>query len=271
MKGITVLLVSIVLAGCATVTHSIKVPINDSHDHFGNGEALQSLDEAKIAVLPFSSDETEMAWHYAEDFSLFLGKLGRFQMVKRLQVEKLFAEQDFDPKRIDDSTAVKIGRMLGAKGVVIGSSRDYIMNVRLVNTETGLQVWNARQTLNPDVKLTAAVRSEVAALLVSTLCKAALGIYVIDPNDLSERGRRLYGVSDISGAVVADIMPGSKAGPAGLKIGDVINAIDGRSILNSTDVFMSMFGRKPGEVMSVNVKRRGERLSLQIPLIPRKF
>ena len=271
MKRIVILLVLILFGGCATVTPPIEFPSVSRLDHFENEEALRLLDRTKIAVLPFSSPEAEMAWHYAEEVSLFFSMLGRFQMVERLQVEKLFAEQDFDPKRIDDSTAVKIGKMLGAKGVVVGSSsRDYV-NVRLVNTETGLHVWNARQTLNPEVKLNATVRSDIAALLVSTLSKAALGIMIVNPNNLTEHTRRRYGISDISGAVVADIMPASAAGSAGLKIGDVIKAIDKRTIQNATDVVVSTFGRKPGEMMSLIVNRRGKQLSMKITLIPRSF
>jgi len=37
--------------------------------------------------------------------------------VVQLQLEMLCPEQNFDANQIDNSTAVKIGKMLGAKGV----------------------------------------------------------------------------------------------------------------------------------------------------------
>jgi len=55
-----------------------------------------------------------------------LGKLGKFDLVERVRIEELFKEQDFPKDRIDEATAVKIGKMLGAHAVVLGIITKYV-------------------------------------------------------------------------------------------------------------------------------------------------
>jgi TolB-like protein len=112
-------------------------------------EALVDLRQKRIAVLPFESPfGSEIGKKAAEEMSIAIGKIGKFQIVERERIEELYKEQDLDKKRIDEKTAVEIGKMLGAHGIVLGTVREYKKNsvglaCRLVSVETGRIIWQA--------------------------------------------------------------------------------------------------------------------------------
>ena len=269
MKYIITVLLAAIIAGCTTAPQPIERLSTSRLDHFATRERLHAISGTKLAVLPFASPESDLGWQYAEEFSLFIGKLRRFEMVERMQVQKLFEEQDFDPNRIDDATAVRIGKMLGAKGVIVGSADDYV-NARLVDTETGAHIWNARMTLDGGSAAPASVRRTISAAIVGTLAEAGIGVRLVDASGLTPDERRRHGVTDVIGAVVADILPSSKAQGV-LEIGDVIRAIDGLPAQDSTDVLLAVYGKKAGDSLGMRIKRHGRSLNVSIGLIPRRF
>ncbi len=117
-------------------------------------DALSDLREKRIAVLPFESPYgIEIGRRAAEEMSLQIGKLGNFAIVEREKIEELWKEQDLDKRRIDENTAVAIGKMLGAHGVIFGSVREYKrgkigLAVRLVSVETGRLIWQASDIIS---------------------------------------------------------------------------------------------------------------------------
>ncbi|MEO0225566.1 MAG: CsgG/HfaB family protein [candidate division WOR-3 bacterium] len=126
-------------------------------NYFLNESAMSELRAKRVAVLPFGATASRYGTQMADEFNVQLGKLGIFELVERQRVEELFKEQDFDPKRLDPETAVKIGKMLGAHGVILGNVMAYSegkvgASVKLVNVETGEQIWQASDVLNGDDK-----------------------------------------------------------------------------------------------------------------------
>ena len=65
------------------------------------------------------------------------------------------------------------------------------------------------------------------------------------------------GLKADSGALVAEVTPGSAAEVAGLANGDVITSIDGKDVKAAEDVTTAVSARKPGEEIKVTY-RRGE-------------
>jgi hypothetical protein len=137
-------------------------------NYFLNPAALSDLRAKRVAVLEFSHEPREIGYRrrfriddpgagikLADEFNLQLGKLGKFELVERRQIDELFKEQDIDPKRIDPATAVELGRMLGAHGVFLGTVLAYESgrvgaSVRLVSVETSRQIWEASDLLMGD-------------------------------------------------------------------------------------------------------------------------
>ena len=74
------------------------------------------------------------------------------------------------------------------------------------------------------------------------------------------------GVSDAAGdnpgARVEEVVPGSGAEAAGIQLGDIITAVDGRSLSESSDLRVRIIERAPDEVVELTILRNGEELVL---------
>ncbi|MBI5555844.1 MAG: hypothetical protein HY920_08360 [Elusimicrobia bacterium] len=77
---------------------------------------------------------------------------GLFRVIERPQLEKVMTEQKLQMSGlIDNSSAVEIGKMLGADGIMVGSITEYgrtiypkarlTVNVRVIEVKTGLVKW----------------------------------------------------------------------------------------------------------------------------------
>ncbi len=92
-------------------------------NYFGSPR-LRERRLVRVAVLPFENltKEPAAAGIVAEEFTLQLGRTGLFSLIERSRIEELWQEQDLDTtSRFDQATAVRIGKMLGAEAVILGS------------------------------------------------------------------------------------------------------------------------------------------------------
>ena len=122
-----------------------------------------------------------------------------------------------------------------------------------------------QQTLN--VTLGAPKEPQVAAKPepTKTAEKSRLGISVgnvTDP-DLSDQATK-QGAK--SGAVVVDVAPGSAAEDAGLKHGDVITRLDGKTISNADQLKSVVQGLREGATITAVVRRGDQTILAQIEL-----
>jgi len=97
-------------------------------NNFFINDSINDLRYKRVAVLPFDNltQVKEASLLVTDEFNLQLGKLGKFDLVERIKVDALLKEQDFPKDRIDEATAVKIGKMLGAHAVVLGVITKYV-------------------------------------------------------------------------------------------------------------------------------------------------
>ncbi len=86
--------------------------------------------------------------------------------------------------------------------------------------------------------------------------KAFLGIYPETKED--------------GGVLVTDIVPGSGAAAAGLKSGDVITAIGGRTLATHGDLSSTLASHKPGDVVNVAYLREGQSMTTTVELTGKK-
>jgi TolB-like protein len=78
-----------------------------------------------------------------EDLSTALVKTGVFQLVERSRLDEVLRELRIQNSGlVDSSTAKKLGKLVGARMVLVGSISDrkdcYVINARLIDTESGL-------------------------------------------------------------------------------------------------------------------------------------
>jgi putative serine protease PepD len=77
-------------------------------------------------------------------------------------------------------------------------------------------------------------------------------------------GVRIQSVT--GGARITQVVSGSPAAKAGLKVGDVVTSFDGKTISNATDLTAAVSHAKPGETVNVTVKRGGSTKQLSLTL-----
>ena len=69
-----------------------------------------------------------------------------------------------------------------------------------------------------------------------------------------------------SGALVAEVTPDSPALAAGIKSGDVITSIDGKSIITVRDLTRTIAGAQPGSTVKIGLWRDGKEMTLPAKL-----
>jgi 2-alkenal reductase len=79
-----------------------------------------------------------------------------------------------------------------------------------------------------------------------------------------------YGVSISEGAYVTEVIPGSPSEQAGLQVGDVIVAVDGKPVNDREPLVIHILSHKVGDQITVTVLRGSEQLDLQLTLAPRQ-
>jgi putative serine protease PepD len=71
------------------------------------------------------------------------------------------------------------------------------------------------------------------------------------------------------GAALARVFPGTPAAKAGLKDGDVVTAIDGKTVTGESDLSDAIGQLKPGNVMTVTYERGGKTATVKVTLASR--
>jgi len=90
--------------------------------------------------------------------------------------------------------------------------------------------------------------------------RGQLGLVV---QDLTPDLAQAFGLQQRGGAVVAQITPGSAAEQAGLRSGDVIVSLDGRTVAGSSDLRNAIGLLRVGTRVRLGVLRKGKRLTVQ--------
>jgi len=80
-----------------------------------------------------------------------------------------------------------------------------------------------------------------------------------------EVGKRL-GLRPRQGMEIAQVTRGSAAETAGLKAGDILLSVDGKSLEEADDLRGYILGKKPGDHIQLDVLRKGKRIRIEVVL-----
>jgi serine protease Do len=78
---------------------------------------------------------------------------------------------------------------------------------------------------------------------------------------------RVYGVQ--SGVTISNVVPGSPADSAGLKVGDTITSVDGKDVKNGDELVADIAGRKPGSKAKLGFMRNGKKEDTTVTIADR--
>ena len=90
------------------------------------------------------------------------------------------------------------------------------------------------------------------------------GYLGITMNDVTPDNAHFFGLQDASGAIVAQVMPGSPASKAGLEQGDVITALNGGKLNDSSALQVAVSELSPGTGITLNVLRNSKPMTLHL-------
>jgi serine protease Do len=96
--------------------------------------------------------------------------------------------------------------------------------------------------------------------------KVTRGFLGIIPQELTPDMAKAFGMPNSHGVAIAQVEPTSPAAKAGLKVGDVITAVNGTAIDDVNTFRLQVAGFAPGTSINLKVARNGESLSVPVTL-----
>ncbi len=88
------------------------------------------------------------------------------------------------------------------------------------------------------------------------------------PEDVDDQQAQQLGLPQ-GGVVVTNLYRNSPAVQAGLRLGDIVTAVDGKSVHNAQDTLVQIAGKRPGSVVHLRVLRGHEALDLALSVTER--
>lgn len=92
------------------------------------------------------------------------------------------------------------------------------------------------------------------------------GYVGVNFKEVNEAVRKEYGIDDINGLYVNDVVKGGGAEQAGIKSGDVITKVDGKVIYGSPDLQEKVARLRPGDKVNLTYKRAGKEKEVAVVL-----
>jgi serine protease Do len=114
-----------------------------------------------------------------------------------------------------------------------------------------------------------AIPSQIVRPTVETIIKdgkVVHGYMGIGISDVTPENAKFFDMSHSSGAVVTQVEGNSPAGKAGVKVGDVITGIDGKSVGGAGELQAEVGLKKPGTTLRLDVTRDGKSMTLPVTL-----
>ena len=112
-----------------------------------------------------------------------------------------------------------------------------------------------------------AVPSDIARNVMQSLVaygKVTRGYLGVSIQNVTSELADQFKLADLTGALVAEVMPDSPAGKAGFKDGDVVLTYDGKKVADSRHLKLAVADTKPGSTVPVEILRDGQKQTLSV-------
>ena len=112
-----------------------------------------------------------------------------------------------------------------------------------------------------------AIPSQIAKSVADQLIaygKVDHGYLGISMNDVTPANAGFFNLKDASGAIVAQVTPDSPASRAGIKNGDVIDALNGHKIADGSALQVEVSQEHPGQTIQLGILRNGQPMTVSV-------
>ncbi|HUM06806.1 MAG TPA: Do family serine endopeptidase [Terriglobales bacterium] len=193
----------------------------------GNSEGLQVGDWVLAIGSPFGLQETVTAG--------IVSAKGRNIVPNRQFQSFIQTDAAINPGNSGGPLVNMAGEVVGINTAILTETSSYAGVGFAMPSNTVAQVYN--QLIGPDHRV----------------ARGSIGIeFAAQPNPAIAR---IYG----SGVTVSNVVAGSPAEQAGLKIGDTITAVDGKELKSGDELVADIAARKPGSKAAVTYVRNGKK------------
>jgi serine protease Do len=195
---------------------------------FGNSDGMQVGDWVLAVGSPFGLEETVTAG--------IVSAKGRNIVPQRQFQSFLQTDAAINPGNSGGPLVNMAGEVIGINTAIFTQSMGYQGVGFALPSNTVVRVYN--QLTSPDHKV---VRGSIGVL------------FNAEPNPALAR---VYGVQN--GVIIAEVTPGGPAEKAGLKVGDAITAVDGKTLKNGDELVAEISGLRPGTQHTLSYMRNGK-------------
>ncbi len=219
----------------------IKVDVNKSlpYAKIGNSDGMQVGDWVLAIGSPFGLNATVTAG--------IVSYIGRNIVPGRQFQSFIQTDAAINPGNSGGPLVNLDGQVIGINTAIITGGEGYEGVGFALPSNTVAQVYN--QLIGPEHRVT----------------RGSIGVeFAAEANPAVAR---VYGVK--SGVTIANVVSGSPADQAGLKVGDTIVSVDGKPVKNGDELVADISSRKPGSTAKIGYMRNGKEGSTSVTIANR--
>ena len=206
---------------------------------FGNSEGMQVGDWVLAVGSPFGLEETVTAG--------IVSAKGRNIVPQRQFQSFIQTDAAINPGNSGGPLVNMSGEVIGINTAIFTQSQGYQGVGFALPSNTVVKVYD--QLTSADHKV---VRGSIGVL------------FNAEPNPALAR---VYGVQ--GGVIVAEVTPGGPAEKAGLKVGDAITAVDGKTVQNGDELVADISSQRPGSQHALTYFRNGKEAKATVTIADR--
>jgi serine protease Do len=205
----------------------------------GNSDSMQVGDWVLAIGSPFGLQETVTAG--------IVSAKGRNIVPGRQFQSFIQTDAAINPGNSGGPLVNMAGEVIGINTAILTETNAYAGVGFAMPSNTVINVYN--QLIGPDHRVTrGSIGVEFAAQPVPAIA-------------------RVYGVQ--SGVTISNVVPGSPADSAGLKVGDTITAVDGKEVKNGDELVADIASRKPGSKAKLSFMRNSKKEETTVTIADR--